>query len=82
MNFFSLRAGVGIKFLRVVTGASVASVTAGFRPAEQRRTMGARQNADFARNRAHDIKGAASRRLPWFKIKPRTPSFGYSKTRR
>ena len=42
-------AGVGIKFLRVVTGAQRGQRDRlGFAAAEQRRTMGARQNADFA----------------------------------
>ena len=57
---FGFAAGVGIEFLRVVAGAQRGQrERLGFAPAEQRRAMRARQKADFARNRAHDIKGAA-----------------------
>src|ERR1017187_1198320 len=47
--FLGSAAGVGIKFLRVVAGAERGQrERLGFAAAEQRRTVGARQNADFA----------------------------------
>ena len=56
----ALAAGVGIEFLRVVAGAERGERDGlGFAAGEQRRAVRARQNADFAGNRADVIKGAA-----------------------
>ena len=54
-----LAAGVGIKFLRVVAGAERGERDGlRFAAGKNRRAVGARQNADFAGNRANDVKGA------------------------
>ena len=55
-----LAAGVGVEFLRVVAGAEGGEGDGlGFAAGEERRAVGARQDADFAGDRADDVEAAA-----------------------
>ncbi len=65
--FLGLAAGVGIKFLRVVAGAECGERDGlRFAARKNRRTMSARQDADFAGDRAHHIEGATVEALAAF----------------
>ena len=60
----ALAAGVGIEFLRVFAGAERGERDGlRFAAAEERRAVRARQDADFAGDRANDVKAAAIQAL-------------------